>query len=140
MQVTCPRCHGTQVREVAPGVFQCDGYIDASIPPGAAGNVGWVYGGGPCGNRFDVHELQALEAARERERETAALAYRAAAERKRIAARVLATIRASDDPDTIVDALVENAASAREMGREAIQETWSRLVAMGAVGIRRTTS
>ncbi|HKP91129.1 MAG TPA: hypothetical protein VJT75_14280 [Thermoleophilaceae bacterium] len=81
-----------------------------------------------------MHELQALEAARERERETAALAYRAAAERKRMAARVLATIRASDDPDTIVDALVENAACAREMGREAIQETWSRLVAMGAAG------
>lgn len=134
MQVACPRCHGTQVREVAPGVFQCDGYIDASIPPGAAGNVGWLHGGGPCGNRFDAHEIQAREAERERERQTAALAYRAAAERQRVAARVLATIRASDDLNTIVDALVENAACAREMGREAIEETWSRLVAMGAVG------
>ncbi len=54
MNPACPNCGGTRVRQITPGFFECESAIDASIPPGMAGNPTWLHGSRPCGHRFQV--------------------------------------------------------------------------------------
>jgi hypothetical protein len=61
MTITCPACSGTSLRELTPGFYECTSPIDASIPPGLAGNPGWLHGSRPCGHRFQAGPALATE-------------------------------------------------------------------------------
>jgi hypothetical protein len=50
MMALCPRCGGSQLRQIAPGVFECASLIDISHPaPG-----GMMHGHIPCEHRFQL--------------------------------------------------------------------------------------
>jgi hypothetical protein len=52
--ISCPACRGTSHRELTPGFYECTSVVDASMPPGMAGNAGWLHGSRPCGHRFQA--------------------------------------------------------------------------------------
>jgi hypothetical protein len=54
-------CGGASLRELTPGFYECTSSIDASIPPGLAGNPGWLHGSRPCGDRFQAGPALATE-------------------------------------------------------------------------------
>lgn len=51
----CPRCGGTELREITPGFFECSSRVLAGVfPPEATGGAGPIPDYHPCGHRFNL--------------------------------------------------------------------------------------
>jgi hypothetical protein len=61
MALSCPQCGGAQIRQITPGLFECASQIDASMPPGMAGNPTWLHASRPCRHRFQISTPGASE-------------------------------------------------------------------------------
>lgn len=61
MTITCPECGGESLRKLTPGFYECISAVDASIPPGLAGNPAWLHGSRPCGHRFQAGQAAVTE-------------------------------------------------------------------------------
>jgi hypothetical protein len=133
----CPRCGGLQLRQIAPGVFECMSLIDISHPtPG-----GMMHGHIPCGHRFQLGSSssvpcgaqQRADAAAQRQRERDA----AAAKFEQTRQRIVDVLKLSNDSREVAEALASAVVAENDPPLVTVEEcrdAWVRIVAAGLAG------